>query len=479
MIQRLRLKFTAIYMVLTSILVAVLLSAVMVSARENLEQMSRDVLFLAMKAEPGRPGIVKSDRRMALPYFTVDRLGGAAYLSGGNISGPEDTETLEAIVNDCLSRPEPEGVLTDYGLRYLRREFGWHGRIVFVDMSIERAALRDLFASWLVIALIALIPLLALSVLLSGWAVAPVERAWRQQRQFLSDASHELKTPLTVILSNADLLDAADLPDRPRRWADNIRSESRRMRTLVEEMLSLARAESAEGRMVPGEVSLSDIAADCALSFEPVAFEAGKPLQYEIAPGVLAAGDGEKLRRLVSVLLDNAIKYGAEGGAITLTLERTSREARLTVSNPGEPIPPEILSRLFERFYRGDASRGEKSGFGLGLSIAAAIAHEHRGTLRAESDAVSTRFLYSMPLARPARNRGDGKSGADSAAEGEAARRAAHMEAVPDTIPDRIPEQMLEQIPERMPPELPDTMPKVIPEALPESIPEGNAGKPK
>ncbi|MBQ9349210.1 MAG: sensor histidine kinase, partial [Oscillibacter sp.] len=220
----------------------------------------------------------------------------------------------------------------------------------------------------------------------------------------------------------ADLLDGADLPDRPRRWADNIRSEARRMRTLVEEMLSLARVESAEREAVMGEVSLSDVAADCALSFEPVAFEAGKPLQYEIAPGVMTAGDGEKLRRLVSVLLDNAIKYGADGGTIVLTLERTGREARLTVSNPGEPIPPEKLSRLFERFYRGDVSRGEQSGFGLGLSIAAAIAREHRGTLRAESDEVSTRFLYAMPLVRPGKRRpgGEGKTPAsEEAAQNE------------------------------------------------------------
>ena len=100
----------------------------------------------------------------------------------------------------------------------------------------------------------------------------------------------------------------------------------------------------------------------------------------------------------MSVLLDNAIKYGADGGTITLTLQKTDRQARLTVSNPGEPIPADQLSHLFERFYRADASRGEKSGFGLGLPIARTIAQEHKGALKAESDAASTRFLYTMPL---------------------------------------------------------------------------------
>ena len=170
------------------------------------------------------------------------------------------------------------------------------------------------------------------------------------------------------------------------------------MRSLVEEMLTLARADNMVRTAVLTEVSLSDIAADAVLAFEPVAFEAGKPLEYDIDRDAAVLGDGDKLRQVVSVLLDNAIKYGAPAGTITLTLQKTDRHARLTVSNPGDPIPPEQLRRLFERFYRADASRGEQSGFGLGLPIAAAIAAEHKGTLKAESDAASTRFILTLPL---------------------------------------------------------------------------------
>ena len=145
-------------------------------------------------------------------------------------------------------------------------------------------------------------------------------------------------------------------------------------------------------------LNLSDVATDCVLAFEPVAFEAGKPLEERITADVTVVGDADRLRRLISILLDNAVKYGAEGGHITLTLEKTDRQARLTVSNPGDPIPPEHLAHLFERFYRADASRGEKSGFGLGLAIADTIAWEHKGALKAESDAASTRFIFTMPL---------------------------------------------------------------------------------
>ena len=134
--------------------------------------------------------------------------------------------------------------MENYHLRYLRRSNGLYEKLAFVDMSMERAMLREMMASYLFIGGAALLLLLAAAVLLSWWATRPVEQAWRQQRQFLSDASHELKTPLTVILSNAEMLDTASLEDRPARWADNIRSEARRMKTLVEEMLTLARADN-------------------------------------------------------------------------------------------------------------------------------------------------------------------------------------------------------------------------------------------
>ena len=302
------------------------------------------------------------------------------------------------MLQECLTQKQEEGTLRTYNLRYLRQDNGLFQKIAFVDTSMQQATLQEMMSSHIQIAVAAFFLLLAISIALARWATAPVEKAWRQQRQFLSDASHELKTPLTVILSNAELLQAAPLSDKPARWSENIRMEAQQMKNLVEEMLTLTRADNMPHTAVLEEVSLSDIAADCALAFEPVAFEAGKPLDYHLAEDVTVLGDRDKLRQLVSVLLDNAIKYGQDGGTITLTLQKTDRHARLIVTNPGEPIPPEQLKRLFERFYRADASRGEKSGFGLGLPIANTIAAEHKGTLKAESDAASTRFLFTIPL---------------------------------------------------------------------------------
>ena len=406
MIRKLQIKFVAMCMILVTAVLGVVFTAVFFSAKQNIEVISHQVLQRVMEDDTpsGRPdlGLNRGGEDVLLPYFTVnlwDRSGiYEAFVTGGTYSNLQDTQELQTILTDCLQQNRPEGTIHSYGLWYLRRDYGLYERIAFVDMSMEQATLQEIMGSYLQIGLAALLLLLGVSILLARWATRPVAKAWQQQRQFLSDASHELKTPLTVILSNAELLEAAPLEDRPARWADNIRSEAGQMKSLVEEMLTLARADNAVPTAVMGEVSLSDLATDCVLAFEPVAFEAGKPLESDITPDVTVTGDADKLRQLIGVLLDNAIKYGQAGGTISLTLRRTDRQARLLVSNPGDPIPPDQLGRLFERFYRADASRGEQSGFGLGLPIAASIATEHKGTLKAESDQASTRFLFSMPL---------------------------------------------------------------------------------
>lgn len=411
MLRKLRLKFVAICMALVTVILAVVLLSSLLSIRQNVTDLSRQVLQRVIRQEstPYRPemgiSLEGGGQTVLLPYFTVRLapLGGAytAYVTGGTYSDLDDTEELAAILRACLDQEDSEGVLTAYHLRYLREASPGGGqRIAFVDMSMGQAMLRETLWSHLLITGAALLVFLAVSVLLARWATAPVERAWERQRQFLSDASHELKTPLTVILSNAELLKHTDLPEKPARWAGSIQTEGRRMKRLVEEMLTLARGEAAAQPAALEEVPLSDLLEDCVLAFEPVAFEAGKRLEYEIAPGVSVQGDSARLRQLAGVLLDNAVKYGAEREPIRLTLHVQDRRCRLTVENQGPPIPPEQLPKLFQRFYRADGSRGETSGFGLGLAIAQQIAEAHKGSIRAESGAAGTRFICTLPCRR-------------------------------------------------------------------------------
>ena len=404
MIRKLRWQFVAACMGLIAAVLAIVFGCVWASAQNALEHSSHMALeqALSRRGEDLLPGFRQNggDDQVLLPYFTVQVWGTTVYVTGGTYSGLEDTDALTAILTDCLSQEADEGSLPGYALRYLRQDDGLYTQIAFVDISLETAALRQMMASYLRIGLLSLLLLAGASFLLSLRVTRPVERAWRQQRQFFSDASHELKTPLTVILSNAEMLETSDLPERESRWRDNILSESRQMKTLVEEMLALSRTEDAQRKPTVADVDLSDLSEDCALAFEPVAFEAGKPLSWDVTPALTVSGDGEKLRRLLSILLDNAAKYGAPGEGIVLSLRAERSQAILSVANGsgGHPIPPEELPRLFERFYRADASRGEQSGFGLGLPIAQAIAKEHHGALRAESDEQATRFTFTLPL---------------------------------------------------------------------------------
>lgn len=404
MIRKLRWQFVAACMGLIAAVLAIVFGCVWASAQNALEHSSHMALEQALSRRGGDllPGFRQNggDDQVLLPYFTVQVWGTTVYVTGGTYSGLEDTDALTAILTDCLSQEADEGSLPGYALRYLRQDDGLYTQIAFVDISLETAALRQMMASYLRIGLLSLLLLAGASFLLSLRVTRPVERAWRQQRQFFSDASHELKTPLTVILSNAEMLETSDLPERESRWRDNILSESRQMKTLVEEMLTLSRTEDAQRKPTVADVDLSDLSEDCALAFEPVAFEAGKPLSWDVTPALTVSGDGEKLRHLLSILLDNAAKYGAAGEGIVLSLRAERSQAVFSVSNGsgGHPIPPEELPRLFERFYRADASRGEQSGFGLGLPIAQAIAREHHGALRAESDQQTTRFTFTLPL---------------------------------------------------------------------------------
>ena len=256
MIRKLRLKFVAICMALVTAVLAAVFFSVYFSMARNISNLSRQVLHRVVQEQVISGGVNRPDLsitiggdRVLLPYFTVNlwssRNGGyTAQITGGTYSNLEDTEELTAILQDCLSQDRREGTITAYHLRYLRQDNGLYEKLAFVDMSMEQAVLRKMMGSYLFIALASLLLLLGVSILLSRWATRPVEKAWTQQRQFLSDASHELKTPLTVILSNAELLEQAELPDKPARWADNILSEAGRMRSLVEEMLTLARADN-------------------------------------------------------------------------------------------------------------------------------------------------------------------------------------------------------------------------------------------
>jgi signal transduction histidine kinase len=252
--------------------------------------------------------------------------------------------------------------------------------------------------------------LFLLNLQLSTWALGPVQRAWSQQQQFIADASHELKTPLTVILANNAILRqrGRETVASQGQWIESTQMEAERMQALVTDMLDLARpAAIASAEQPAPALDFSRLVEGEALTFEAVAFERNLVWKAAVAEGVSVRGNASRLQRLVAVLLDNACKYTDEGGTVEVALRTEGAEAVLSVRNSGEPIAKEDLPHLFDRFYRADKARTQAGaqaaapeGYGLGLAIAADIAQAHKGALTVSSTAEEgTVFTLRLPLA--------------------------------------------------------------------------------
>lgn len=387
MIRKLRKKVMGLAVLFVAVLLSAVLLSLFFSARNSIAQRSSAQLLSALQF-----GVERAET----PCFIAEVLpSGTVRISGSNYYDLNDHDALSAAVEAAMSSGLRQGVLRQQGLRFCRQDGLLTVRIAFMDSSFEQDTLRSLTLAGVLLFVAALAVVAALGWLLAGYITRPVERAWKREKQFLADAGHELKTPLTVILSSSALLEeTADEGQQP--YVENIRAESQRMKSLVEDMLALWRAEETKPSLV--STSLSEVVTEAALRFEPVAFEAGHALHYDIENSLTVMGEEEKLRRLVNILLDNAVKYAAPHTAVTLTLDKAGKQAILAVANEGTPIPPEKLQHIFDRFYRADESRGEASGFGLGLAIAREIVHGHRGSITAHSDERSTVFTVTLTL---------------------------------------------------------------------------------
>ncbi len=387
MINRLRVKFIAVNMGIVTIMLGAILGLVYGLTQMQLEARSTRMMqnITALSYSRGLAQIAEKAGQPAYLVFKPDPAGGWDMIQSHNFDLPEGL-TYEELVERVKAGKKRTGNLKEYGLRYCFSDFPGGQRLVFADVSGNLEVLENLMNNCLILGAAGFLIFLFISIRLSRWAVRPVDEAMKQQRRFIADASHELKTPLTVIVTNAQILQDPQCSSETRAQCEKgIVAMAQRMRSMTGQLLQLAGLDAAQPEHHREKLDLSGLLEDEILPFEPCFFEKGLSFHTRIEADIWANADEEQLRQLVGILLDNARKYTTAGGSIRLRLKKKKRgRCVLSVSNEGDPLSPEQCEQLFSRFYRTDGSRSGES-FGLGLAIAKSIVEHHGGRIWFES----------------------------------------------------------------------------------------------
>jgi len=349
--------------------------------------------FVPMKPFPNRGPHMDTNQFKLSTFYTVaiSYEGGVLEVKNDDAAVYTDAE-LVYVAMRVLAQKEASGTIDK--LVFYKMDKGGYILVSFMDNTILRESMSTLFRYTLIFGSVAIGILFFLAVYLAKRIVAPLEESYQKQKQFISDAGHELKTPVSVVSANAEML-SREIGDNG--WLANIQYENERMSLLVGQLLELARTENVTPQME--QVDLSHLVSGEVLPFESVAFENGFTLNSNIVNDIKVMGNSAQLKQLASILIDNAIKHSTDKGEVTLELTKENNSAKLSVINKGCEIPKEHREKLFERFYRVDSVRnGESNHYGLGLAIAKAIVTSHNGTIRVNCYDGLVEFQVKIPL---------------------------------------------------------------------------------
>ena len=409
MIRRLRGEFIRIAMLavtLVLLLLTVSVNAVNYISVSRQQDRTLEMIVSHQGTIPAMPKEAKSGPRPnghfspETPYDT--RFFVLRYTDSGDLTQSDLTHIAsvteadtEPYLQAALSHGEGSGWQSGYRFRVVQTgENRWMA--VFLDCRKEVRSLYRL-AGVSVAAMAVCVALVYLIVVrLSRRAMEPVVQSVQRQKQFITDAGHELKTPITVIATSLRLL---EMEVGQQKWLEKAQNQTERLKELVNSLVTLSRMDEEESPLKLSDFAVSEAVEETAESFRDFARSQGHPLELAIVPGLTYCGDEYAVRQLVSILLDNAVKYAPQGTDIHLTLTHQDRTACLAVENGGDPIPPEVAAHLFDRFYRADSSR-TGTGFGLGLAIARAIVQNHRGNIICRSQEGLNRFSVTLPVLR-------------------------------------------------------------------------------
>ena len=322
-------------------------------------------------------GFTDSPRFRMANFYTVALSDDGEVLEISNESptvySDNDLENLAKSIADSGKQSGSEGNLAFYAA-----DKSGYMLVTFMDNTVINESAATLLRYTFIFGGVALIVFFFISLFLAKNIVRPLEESYRKQKQFISDAGHELKTPVSVVNANAELL-AREIGEN--QWLSNIQHENERMGVLVKQLLELARAENVEPQME--RLDFSHLVCGEVLPFESVAFEAGLLIESRIQERIWTEGSSAELKQMLSILIDNAIRHSSGGENVTVSLSKAHGDAMLSVTNTGDEIPETQRERIFERFYRADEARNSESAhYGLGLAIAKAIIGSHRGSIK-------------------------------------------------------------------------------------------------
>lgn len=419
MLKRLKTRFVLITMSLIALILLIIFSGIYFFmaqseknfALNNMRNMTKTDSF-SFRHNPPMFQDPNFNPQPDLPRFRDDSF--LVKLSSDNeviqivppLESQEQLEQIPTFVNLAEAQDEKEGIIfiNSTEVRFLKQDTDMGKVIVFSDRTEEIATLNRLLMICLLIGILSFAILFVITLYLAQWAISPVAKAWEKQKQFVADASHELKTPLTVIATNTDVVlgNPFDYVENQSKWLHYIKTETERMTKLVNDLLYLAKVDDDESLLHRLEFNISEAFTNVCLPFESIIFESNKHFHMDIAPELIIYGDENRLKQLAIILLDNAIKNTTENGDIYFSLKKDVAKNKLifSVTNTGPGIPVEHHHKIFERFYRVDPSRArETGGYGLGLSIAKSIVTQHSGNIEVQSSPEGpTTFSVTLPI---------------------------------------------------------------------------------
>lgn len=405
MINKLQKKFIAVSMLSMLLVLTVIIGTINILNYQKIVQDAENILHILSdnngsfpkekplhekEDSPQKPPTPDKDssRNMSpeMPYesryFSVilDEDGTIVSTDTGMIAAVDSTAASEYAVQ-VWKTGKVSGFLSNY--RYLRQTTQDETQLIFLDCGRNLSTFRSFLFTSILVSILGLFSVLILVVIFSKIVMKPVSESYEKQRRFITDAGHEIKTPLTIIDANTEIM---EMEYGENEWIQGIQKQTARLTTLTNDLIYLSRMEESQNQLQKIDFSLSDLVEDTVLSFQVLATTQGKSFATEIAPLLSYCGDESSIRQLLSILLDNALKYSPEHGSIEVALQKKGKNLQFSVYNTAEQISKDNLSHLFDRFYRTDASRNsETGGYGIGLSIARAIVDAHKGKISADS----------------------------------------------------------------------------------------------